>query len=81
MQDDLPGMEPLEEGGRQQGLEHGGGHDDEGKRLAQTVQQLVRLVLLVVRPDVVHKCQVLFSYFGSCGRIARGFDMLLLLSL
>ena len=60
-------MEPLEVGGRQQGLEHGGDHDDEGKRLAQNVQQLVRLVLLVVRPDVVDKCQVLFPHVGSCG--------------
>ena len=73
-------MEPLEVGGRQQGLEHGGDHDDEGKRLAQTVQQLVRLVLLVVGPDVVDKCQVLFSHFGSCGRIARGFNMFNLFS-
>ena len=55
MQDDLPGMEPLEIGGRQQGLENGGDHDGERKRLAQTVQQLVSLVLLIVRPDVVDK--------------------------
>ena len=50
-------MEPLEVGGRQQGVEDPGDHDDEGKRLTEAVQQLVRLVLLVVRPDVVDKCQ------------------------
>ena len=60
-------MMPLEVGGRQQGLEHGGDHDDELKRLAEKVQQLVRLVLLIVRPDVVDKCRVLLPHFGSCG--------------
>ena len=58
-------MEPLEVNGRQQGLEHSGDHDDERKRLAQTVQQLVCLVLLIVRPDVADECQVLFPHFGS----------------
>ena len=65
MQDDLPGMEPLQIDARQQGVEGSGDHDDKGKRHTEIVQQLVRLVLLCKRPNVEDKGRVSFAHLGS----------------
>ena len=48
-------MEQLQVDGRQQGIEEAGDYDDEGKRHAEVVQQLVRFVLLGISPNVEEK--------------------------
>ena len=58
-------MEPLEECGRQQGVEDPGDHDDQGKSLREVVEQLVGGVFLGVRPNVEEKSSVFFTHFGS----------------
>ena len=58
-------MEPLEVGGRQQGVEDPGDHDDQGKSHPEVVEQLVGGVLLRVGPDVEKKSRVFFTHFGS----------------
>ena len=65
MQDDLPGMEPLQIDARQQGVEGSGDHDDKGKRHTEIVQQLVRLVLLCECPNVEDKSRVSLTHFGG----------------
>ena len=65
MQDDLPGVEPLEVGGRQEGIEDPSDHDDQGKSHPEVVEQLVGSVLLGVRPNVEEKSRVFFTHFGS----------------
>ena len=65
MQDDVPGVEPLEVGGRQQGVEDPGDHDDQGKNHAEVVEQLVGGVLLRIRPDVEKKSSVFLTHFES----------------
>ena len=58
-------MEPLEVGGRQQGVEGPGDHDDQGKSQAEVVQQLVGGVLLRVCPNVENESSVFLTHFGS----------------
>ena len=58
-------MEPLEVGGRQQGVEDPGDHDDQGKSQAEVVQQLVGDVLLGVRPNVEDESSVFLTHFES----------------
>ena len=58
-------MEPLEVGGRQQGVEDPGDHDEQGQGRAEVVEQLVGGVLLGIRPDVEKKSSVFFTHFGS----------------
>ena len=65
LQDDLPGVKPLEVGGRQQGVEDPGDHDEQGQGQAEIVQQLVGLVLLWVGSDVVDQSRVFLAHFGS----------------
>ena len=65
MQDDLPGVEPLEVGGRQQGVEDPGDHDDQGKSQAEVVEQLIGGVLLWVRPNVEDESSVFLTHFES----------------
>ena len=65
MQDDLPGVEPLEVGGRQKGVEDPGDHDDQGKSHADIIEQLVGSVFLWIRSDVEDKSSVFFTHFGS----------------
>ena len=65
MQDNFPGVEPLEVDGSQQGVKEAGDDDDEGKGLAKAVQQLIRFVLLCKRPNVEEKNRVSLAYFGG----------------
>ena len=65
LQDDLPGVEPLEVGGRQQGVEDPGDHDEQGQGHAEVVQQLIGFVLLWVGSDVVDQSRVFLAHFGS----------------
>ena len=65
LQDDPPGVEPLQVDGSQQGVKEAGHHDDERQGHAQVVQQLVRLVLLCKRPNVEDEGRVSFLYLGS----------------
>ena len=65
LQDDLPGMEPLQINGRQQDVEDAGDHDDKGKGHAEAVQQLVRLVLLCKGPNVEDKSRVSLPHLGG----------------
>ena len=76
LQEDLPGVEPLEVGDRQQGVEDPGDHDDQGKSHPEVVEQLVGGVLLGVRPNVEDKSSVFFTHFESwesiCDTICLG---------
>ena len=65
MQDDLPGMEPLQVDGGQQGVKGSGDHDDKGKGHTEVVQQLVRFVLLCIGPNVEDKSRVSLTHFGG----------------
>ena len=65
MQDDPPGIEPLQVDDPQQGVEDLDDHDDEGKGHAEVVQQLVGLVLLCKRPNVEDKNRVSLPHFGG----------------
>ena len=65
MQDDLPGVEPLEVGGRQQGVEDPGYHDDQGKSQAEVVEQLVGSVFLGIGPNVEDESDVFLTHFES----------------
>ena len=62
MQDDLPGMEPLQIDGGQQGVEGGGDHDDEGKCHTEAVQQIICFVLLCKRSNVEDKGRVFLPH-------------------
>ena len=65
LQDDPPGVEPLQVDERQQGVEDPGDHGDDGKGDAEPVQQLVRFVLLCKRPNVEDKNRVSLTHFGG----------------
>ena len=65
LQDDLPGMEPLQIDGGQQDVKDGGDHDGEGKGHAEDFQQLVRLVLLCKRPNVEDESRVSLPHLGG----------------
>ena len=66
MQEDPPGVEPLEVGGRQQGIEDPSEEDRQGQGDAEGVQRLIGLVLSCVRPDVLDKSRVSLSNFRRC---------------
>ena len=65
MQEDFPGVEPLQVDARKQGVKDPGDHDDQGKVHAEAVQQLVRFVLLCKRPNVEDKSRVSLLHFGG----------------
>ena len=56
-------MEPLQVDGPQQGVEDPGEDGKNGKGDAELVQQLVGLVLLCKRPNVVDKNKVSLTHF------------------
>ena len=63
LQDDLPGVEPLEIDDGKEEVEEGGGDDEDRQVPAQPGEQVEGLVLLFVSPDVVAEGQVLFGHF------------------
>ena len=65
LQNDPPGVEPLEVDDGKEEVEEGGGDDEDRQVPAQPGEQVVGLVLLFVRPDVVAEGQVLFGHFVS----------------
>ena len=65
LQDDLPGVEPLEVDDGKEEVEEGGGDDKDRQVPAQPGEQVEGLVLLFVSPDVVAKGKVLLSHFVS----------------
>ena len=65
LQDDLPGVEPLEVDDGKEEVEEGGGDDEDRQVPAQPGEQVEGLVLLFIRPDVVAEGQVLFGHFVS----------------
>ena len=58
-------MEPLEVDDGKEEVEEGGGDDEDRQVPAQPGEQVVGLVLLLIRPDIVTEGQVLFSHFVS----------------
>ena len=65
LQDDLPGVEPLEVDDGKEKVEEGGGDDKNRQVPAQPGEQVEGLVLLFICPDVVSEGQVLFGHFVS----------------
>ena len=63
LQDDPPGVEPLQVDSRQEGIEDTGHHDDEGQRPAEA-QQLIRFVLLCKRTNVEDQSRVSLPHLG-----------------
>ena len=65
LQDDLPGVEPLEvDDGKEEVEEGGDGHKDR-QVPTQPGEQVEGLVLLFICPDVFAEGQVLLSHFVS----------------
>ena len=65
LQNDLPGVEPLEVDDGKEEVEEGGGDDEDRQVPAQPGEQVVGLVLLLIGSDVVAEGQVLFSHLVS----------------
>ena len=65
LQDDLPGVEPLEVDDGKEEVEEGGGDDKDRQVPAQPGEQVEGLVLLFIGSDVVAEGQVLFGHFVS----------------
>ena len=63
LQDDLPGVEPLEVDDGKEEVEEGGGDDEDRQVPAQPGEQVEGLVLIFIGSDVVVKGQVLLSHF------------------
>ena len=61
----LPGVEPLEVDDGKEEVEEGGGDDEDRQVPAQPGEQVVGLVLLFIRSDVVAEGHVLLSHFVS----------------
>ena len=65
LKNDLPGMEPLEVDDGKEEVEEGGGDDEDRQVPTQPGEQVVGLVLLFKRSNVVAEGQVLLSHFVS----------------
>ena len=63
LQNDPPGVEPLEVGDGQEEVEDGGGEDKDGQLPVQPGQQVEGLVLLGESPNVVAECQMFLRHF------------------
>ena len=80
LQNDLPGVEPLEVDESEDEVEDGGDDDKDGQLPAQPGQQVEGLVLLGERPNVVAEGQVLLSHFGRWNWQTRYFKLSLKLT-
>ena len=65
LQNDPPGVEPLEVDDGKEEVEEGGGDDENRQVEAQPGEQVEGLVLLFIRSNVVAEGQVLFSHCVS----------------
>ena len=65
LQNDLPGVEPLEVDDGKEEVEEGGGDDEDRQVPAQPGEQVEGLVLLFIRSDVFEEGHMLLSYFVS----------------
>ena len=65
LENDLPGVEPLEVDDGKEEVEEGGGDDEDRQVPAQPGEQVEGLALLFVSPDVVAESHVLFGHFVS----------------
>ena len=65
LQNDLPGVEPLEVDDGKEEVEEGGGDDEHRQVPTQPSEQFEGLVLLFICPDVVSEGQVLLSHLVS----------------
>ena len=73
LENDLPGVEPLEVDDGKEEVEERGGDDEDRQVPAQPGEQVEGLVLLVIRPDVVAEGHVLLSHF-TCWSGKQGLE-------